>query len=98
MLSNTACEALKTGVCLELNYNGFNRVVEVHCVGVTTKGNPGMRVWQVRGGSESNEPTGWKMLLLDEAIGARLTMEKSQAPRQGYKRGDRGMTSITCEI
>lgn len=98
MLSNTACEALTKGVCLELKYNGFNRIVEVHCVGVTTKGNPGMRVWQVRGGSESNEPVGWKMLLLDEAVGAVLTTEKSQAPRPGFKRGDKGMQSITCEI
>ncbi|GEC59294.1 hypothetical protein BEL01nite_83370 [Bradyrhizobium elkanii] len=76
----------------------LSRVVEVHCVGITTKGNPGMRVWQVRGGSESNEPVGWKMLLLDEALGAKLTTEQSQAPRQGYKRGDKGMQSITCEI
>lgn len=98
MLSTTACEALTKGVCLELMYNGYSRIVEVHCVGITTKGNPGMRVWQVRGGSVSNEPVGWKMLLLDEAVGAQLTTEKSQAPRTGYKPGDKGMRSITCEV
>jgi hypothetical protein len=98
MLSNTACEALSKKVCLELVYNGFSRIVEVHCVGITTKGNPGMRVWQVRGGSQSNEPVGWKMLLLDEAIGAKLTTEPSQAPRQGYKKGDKGMQTIKCEV
>ena len=98
MLTNTACEALAKGVCLELTYNGFNRIVEVHCVGITTKGNPGMRVWQVRGGSQGNEPVGWKMLLLDEANGASLTNEPSSAPRSGFKRGDKGMQSITCEV
>lgn len=98
MLSDTACDALQKGVCLELKYNGFSRVVEVHCVGITTKDNLGMRVWQVRGGSESNEPVGWKLLLLEEATGASLTTEKSQAPRQGYKRGDKGMKRIICEI
>ncbi|MCA6103651.1 hypothetical protein [Bradyrhizobium australafricanum] len=98
MLTNMASEAIKKGVCLQLQYDGYNRVVEVHCVGVTTKGNPGIRVWQVRGGSQSDQTVGWKMLLLNEVASATLTDEKSQAPRQGYKRGDKGMKSIIFEI
>lgn len=98
MYSDTACDALKKGVCLELQYHGFSRIVEVHAVGVSTAGNPVMRVWQVRGGSVSDEPTGWKLLRLDEATGAALTNEKSAAPRPGYKPGDKGMTRIICEL
>jgi len=98
MPANTAGAALAKGVCLELMYNGFTRVVEVHCVGITTKGNAGMRVWQIRGGSQANEPVGWKMLLFEEAVSASLTTELSEAPRPGFKRGDRGMQRITCEV
>jgi hypothetical protein len=51
MLAGTACEALRAGLCLELRYSGFSRIVEVHGVGVSTAGNPVMRVFQVRGDS-----------------------------------------------
>jgi hypothetical protein len=37
-------------------------------------------------------------LRLDEATGAFLTKMKSQAPRYGYKRGDRVMERIACQI
>ena len=98
MHSGTACEALKKGVCLELRYSGFSRIVEVHAVGISTAGNTVMRVWQVRGGSVHNEPVGWKMMKLDEAASVALTDEKSQAPRPGYKPGDKGMQRIVCEL
>lgn len=94
----TPCEALKSGRCLEVRYHGFTRVVEVHTCGVTTADNRAMRVWQVRGGSVSNEPRGWKVLLLDEAVSFGILDEKSEAPRRGYKRGDKLFSRIVCEI
>jgi hypothetical protein len=57
-----------------------------------------MRVWQVAGGSVSNEPIGWKMLRLDEATGAYITKQRSLAPRGGYKPGDKAMRVITCQL
>lgn len=77
--------------CLELRYNGYSRVVEVHAVGLFSEGNSLMRVWQVRGGSVQNEPVGWKLMRLDEGFSAFVTNEKSMAPRPGYKRGDPAM-------
>jgi hypothetical protein len=98
MFESEACEALKLGCCLELRYDGFARVVEVHAVGTSTAGNPVMRVWQVRGGSVHNEPVGWKLMRLDEARSVVITKERSQAPRAGYKPGDKGMTTIRCQL
>jgi hypothetical protein len=57
-----------------------------------------MRVWQVRGGSVSGEPAGWKLLRLDETIGVTITSEASAAPRQGYRSGDRDMARIVCQL
>jgi hypothetical protein len=36
--------------------------------------------WQDRGGSVHNEPVGWKLMRLDEALGVAIIDEKSLAP------------------
>jgi hypothetical protein len=91
MHTETACQALRAGMCLMISYDGYTRVVEVHAVGFTKEGNAVMRVWQIRGGSVSNEPVGWKLLRLDEARAVGVTSEASAAPRRGYRKGDRDM-------
>lgn len=98
MISRTACEALRSGKRLELRYDGYSRIVEVHAVGVTQDGNGIMRVWQVRGGSNSGERQGWKLFRLDEAFSAHMIDEESEAPRRGYARGDKVMRTISCQI
>lgn len=98
MWAQTACDALRSGHVLQLRYDGYTRDVEVHAVGQTKEGNDIMRVWQIAGGSVSNEPIGWKLLRLDEATGAFITPIKSQAPRLNYRRGDRAMLRIFCQL
>lgn len=96
--ASTACNALHRSLRLELIYDGFSRVIEVHAVGTTQDGNEIMRAWQVRGGSDSGERSGWKIFRLDEALAAHVINEKSEAPRHGYKRGDKAMAFIQCQI
>lgn len=98
MWKDQPCGALRAGKRLQLSYDGFMRVVEVHAVGTSKDGNAIMRVWQVRGGSQSGEPQGWKLLRLDEARGGQILDEKSQAPRPGYRHGDGTMASINCQL
>jgi len=98
MLSDIACSALRAGKVLELRYDGFGRSVEVHAVGFSKEGHKLMRVWQIRGGSDSGEPMGWKLMRLDEVQAAIATGENSLAPRAGYRRSDRAMTRIICQL
>lgn len=98
MWVSQACEALRSGKVLELTYEGWARCVEVHAVGYARNGDPLMRVWQVSGGSGSGEPRGWKLMRCDEARAARVTEEPSEAPRPGYRRGDRAMERILAEV
>lgn len=98
MWIDTACEALRAGRVLELRYDGWSRCVEVHAAGYTKDGNAVMRVWQIRGGSNSNEPVGWKLMRCDEGNSAHVSGEASHAPRGGYKRDDRAMARIVCQF
>ncbi len=99
MFATNACEALRSGRRLELCYNGFSRVVEVHAVGLTREGNWVMRVWQVRGGSVHGEPVGWKLLRLDEASSGQMLDEAASVPRPGYARGDKQMPGgVKCQL
>ena len=98
MWAQQAVDALRKGVVLELRYDGYTRHVEVHAVGVTKAGHEVMRCWQIRGGSVHNEPVGWKLMRLDEAIGALLTAEASRAPRTDYRRGDRAMARNIAQL
>jgi hypothetical protein len=98
MLVQTACEALRSGHVLELQYEGYSRLVEVHAVGFTEEDNPIMRVWQISGGIDKKEPVGWKVLRVDEATEAVVTHQKSLAPRPHYQPGDKEMQVITCQL
>jgi hypothetical protein len=98
MWTQTACAALPSGHVLRLRCDGYTRDVEVHAVGFTEDDNAVMRVWQVAGGSGSNEPVGWKLLPLDEAVEAVVTTERSLAPRSGYDPADSVMKVITCQL
>lgn len=94
----TACVALKSGVRIRFQYSGQERVAEVHTVGFSKKNAPIMRAWQVRGGSQSGNPTSWRVFNLDEVRDVQVLEEKSEAPRQGYRRGDSSVDRIVCEL
>ncbi len=98
MPSRIACEAMRLGRCLRVQYDGTARVVEVHAVGIDAAGLFVMRVYQTRGGREESEPPGWKLLSLDETAGVRILDEASNAPRPGYKRGDQDLRVIIREL
>jgi hypothetical protein len=93
-----ACQALQQGKVLELQYDGFSRCVEVHAVGISTAGHHVMCCWQTTGGSSSGERIGWKLMRLDEVRAAVISGQASVAPREGYRRGDKRMQRIICEL
>jgi hypothetical protein len=93
MLVQTACNALRSGHVLKLEYDDASRLVEVHAVGFTADDAPVAHVWQLDG-----DVPGWQMLPLNAATGAEITHEKSLAPRPGYEAGDKAMSVISCQL
>jgi hypothetical protein len=89
-------DAIENKQMIEFFYDGGKRVVEPHCHGTTTKGNSGLRGYQVSGHSTSGK-MGWKMFDLSKASSITI-LTTTFVTRIDYKRGDKGMLRIFGEI
>ena len=96
-MNSEICRAIEGYNLVEFEYDGGKRIVEPHCHGVTTAGNEGLRAFQVDGYSSSGK-LGWKMFDLSKASDIQVSDQTFASPRQGYKKGDRGMSTIYCEL
>ena len=89
--------AIENHKLIEFDYDGESRTVEPHCYGISTKGNEVIRAYQVRGFSSSGT-MGWKMYDLSKADDIKVLSETFSKPRPDYKKGDKGMDEIYCEL
>jgi len=88
---------MQSGMCLKLQYDGYSRLVEVHAVGKTTKGNVAMRVFQVGGGSVSARRS---LEAHDDRqeLFASYHDDDHRRLRARLCKGDRGMADIYGEL
>lgn len=89
--------AIQNRQVLSLTYDGIDRIVEPHTVGVSKTGNDVLRCYQTAGGhiTPGHE---WDLLLLNKIRYLTATGMTFSTPRPGYKKGDRGMTKIYAEL
>lgn len=92
----TACDAIESARCLEIEYRDCTRLVEVHRVGIGRRGEHILSGWQIRGGAQ--ERAGWKLLNLDESERVTLTDIPSRAPRPDFRRGAKQFIGIICQL
>ncbi len=92
------CSAISGRRVLSFSYRGHHRVVEPHAHGVSKAGNDVLRCFQISGTSESGDPVDWKLMLVEEIVSLSILEETFAGPRQGYRRGDKGMVRIYCEL
>lgn len=99
-VARQALTAVAAGSVLNVEYDGLTRLVEVHAVGLSTKGRPVMRVYQLDAGqSHSGNPSPWRLMSLDKVFRMPEIVDiKSLAPREGYRKGDLGMSHIFTEV
>lgn len=91
-------EAITTKHLLRVEYHGYFRFVEPHTYGVNQKDHEALSCYQVSGGSESNEPKGWKILLIHEARAIAMTEGEFSGARDGYKRDTKTMKRIYAQL
>jgi len=97
-MNATICQAIKEMKCLSFYYDGHKRVVEPHAHGISTAGNEVMRCYQIRGGSNSGNVPDWKMMTVNKISSLSISDESFSGPRNGYRKSDRGMSTIFCEL
>lgn len=92
----TIIDAIEGQNLLQFDYEGEQRIVEPHCYGLTTKGNEAIRAYQVDGYSSSGK-MGWKLYDMAKADSFEVLSETFEV-ESDYKKGDKGMSRIFCEI
>ena len=83
---------------IELRYGSFVRVVEPHAYGVDASGVEKLRCWQVSGGSDSAERSGWKLFMADHIRSTTMCEGQFSSARPGYKRQDTAMRRIYAQL
>lgn len=83
---------------IRLSYSPGWRTIEPHAFGMGRRGNELLRAYQTEGASESGEHINWKLFNVDEIDQIELLEETFAGPRPGYRRGDRAMARIYCQL
>lgn len=96
-MNTIVCDAIGAHFKLELTYHGYSRLVEPYALGLDKGGEATLRCYQVTGGSESGDSAGWKLLKLAEMYQVAIVREEFSIRRE-YRRGDKAMTRILCEV
>jgi hypothetical protein len=91
------CAAINGRQLLELRYHGYARIVEPYAYGRDKNGDALLRCYQISGGSESGQPTGWKILKVAEVF-AINEQAAIFTPRPEYRRGDKAMIFMFCQL
>jgi len=97
MLSSLLAKAVEERKVLAFDYDDKPRLVEPHAIGTNAKGQLVLRAFQVTGDSATNA-TAWKLFTVDKMVNCIVAALTSQAPRPGYKAGDRAMANIIQEL
>jgi hypothetical protein len=79
-------------------YDGYSRVVEPHCYGIITADHHAIVGYQIRGLGVHNSNEHWHLFVLTKISNLQLLDETFPKPRDGYKKGDKRMNTIFCEL
>ena len=98
MTNPVIIDSIRLKLQLRVEYKGFHRIVEPHTYGVNDLNHSVLSCFQVAGGSKSNAPQGWKLLLVHEAHAISMTGTSFPGPRRDYVRNTSTMQRIYAQL
>lgn len=89
--------AIQDRECLSFHYSGLQRVVQPAAVGISHAGNEVLRCYQIAGGHVTSGHD-WDLFDLSKISSLTTVGEHFQGNPPGYRRGDKGMTTIYAQL
>ena len=97
-MNQVICNAIYNRRVLKFTYHGHPRVVEPHAYGLSRAENEVLRCYQIGGTSDSGRVPCWRLMVVDRIESLTVTKQHFDNVRPGYARGDKGMSTIFCEL
>jgi len=97
-MNQTICDAIHNRCVLKFIYDGHPRIVEPHAYGLSRARNEVIRCYQTGGTSHSGRVPIWRLMGVAQIESLTVTEEHFEGERDGYKKGDKGMSTIFCEL
>jgi len=97
-MNQIICNAIYNRCVLKFTYHGHPRVVEPHAHGLSQARNEVIRCYQTGGTSRSGKVPDWKLMRVDRIESLAVTKTHFVGVRNGYVKGDKGMSTIFCEL
>jgi predicted DNA-binding transcriptional regulator YafY len=88
------CYAIQHRRLLRFSYDRETRVVEPHAYGLTRANEEMLQAYQVLGGSGSD----WRAFRVEEIRRLTVLVKKFAMPRHGYRRNDKALYEIFCQL
>ena len=96
-MNSTICNAIINHEYLTFTYDGYSRKVQPAAYGVSRAGNDVLRCYQTAGGHVTPGHE-WDLCLISKISFLSSTGEYFDSVPPGYKKGDKGMSTIYCEL
>lgn len=97
-MNKRICDAIHNQNILKFTYHGHPRIVEPYAYGLSRQGNEVIRCYQTGGVSDSGEVPHWKLFEVDEIESLIVLKERFAHANTEYRKGDKHMTTIFCEL
>jgi len=94
MMQSSICEAIRNRRIVEFTYKAKRRTVEPHTLGADGNGTITLCGWQLSGGSGQS----WRDFHLSSMSALVVLDELFEGPRPGYRRDDRTLSKIVCQL
>jgi hypothetical protein len=97
-MNQRICDAIRNRPVLKFTYRGHPRIVEPHAYGLSRPLKEVIRCYQTGGTSRSGKVPGWTLMEVGKIESLIVTNKHFEGECDGYKRGDKGMSTILCEL
>lgn len=98
-MNQQICDAIRSRYVLKFTYDGHPRIVEPHAYGLSRKSNEEViRCYQTGGTARFGKVPDWRLMEVAQINSLIVTPKHFVGVRPGYKRGDKDMTTIFCEL